>query len=62
MSKKKPRWSYHILLSRKAAFRPRDRELMLKGFELDLDHEIEKAKKSHWIEIECRWRNLGCKS
>ena len=60
MKEKKPRWCNHILLSRKAAFRPRDRELMIKGFELDLDYEISKAKKSHWIEVECKWRNLGC--
>jgi hypothetical protein len=60
--KKKPCWRSHILLSRSAAFRARDRELMIKGFALDLDYELSMAKKSHWIEIVCKWRNVGCKS
>ena len=60
MKRKKPRWNHHILMSRRAAFQPKDRALMIKGFRLDLDYEISKAKKSHWIEVDCRWRNLGC--
>jgi hypothetical protein len=61
MSIKGPRWRPHILMSKKAAFRAKDRELMLKGFEIDLDYELGRAKKSHWIEVKCYWRNVGCR-
>ena len=60
MKGKKPRWNHHILMSRRASFQAKDRDLMIKGFIIDLDYEISKAKKSHWIEVDCRWRNLGC--
>jgi len=59
MKSKKPRWRSHILMSRNAAFRAKDRGLILKGFKEDLDYELGKAKKSHWIEAKCYWRNVG---
>lgn len=58
---KKPRWRSHIGLSQRAAFRPHEKKLMLKLFAADLDYEIEKAKKSHWIRVKAYWKNTGCK-
>lgn len=59
--KKKPRWEREIAFSRWIMFRPRERKLMIKIFTLSLDYHIKKAKKSHWIKLECRWKNMGCK-
>ena len=57
---KKNRWCWHIGMSERVAFRPHEKKLMLTLFAADLDDEISKAKKSHWIEVEARWRNTGC--
>ena len=59
--KRKIEWSSHIAMSKELSFRPHEKELVMKCFEADLDHEIEKAKKSHWIHIKCFWKNCGSK-
>ena len=59
-NKKDIPWRSHIGMSELVAFQPKDKKLMLKLFEADLDYEIEKAKKSHWIEVKAKWRNTGC--
>lgn len=57
----KIRWKWHIGLSESVQFRPHEKKLMLRLFKADLEHEIEKAKKTNWIEVQARWRNLGSK-
>lgn len=61
MKNKIGKWSKHILMSDKVSFRVKDRDLIKLGFEMDLDKEIKEACKSDWIDLECRWRNVGYK-
>lgn len=44
------------------AFRRKDRALIIKMFRWTLDDYLKRAKKSHWIKLECLWKNLGCKT
>lgn len=59
--KKNIKWKNHIAMAELLAFRPHEKKLVKKLFEMDLDYEISKAKKSHWIEVKTKWRNTGSK-
>lgn len=58
-TKAKKKWISHFALSKKYCFCPRDRDLTIKIFTADLDQEIRQARKKDYIEIDCRWRNIG---
>jgi len=53
---------WNIGASRWVAFRRKDRKLILLMFKMTLDDYFKHSKKSHWIKLECRWKNLGCKT
>ena len=54
-------WHKNLGFCEKVCFRPHERSLILKMFRLSLDAEIKKSKKTNWIEVEAKWRNVGSK-
>lgn len=59
-NEKSGEWVESIGLSLWVVFKPHEKELMMKLFEMSLDDQIERAKKSHRIKLRCLWKNLGC--
>lgn len=53
-------WHASIGLSLEVEFKSHEKELMMKLFEVSLDEEIKRAKKSHRIRLVCLWKNIGC--
>ena len=54
------KWQQEIAFSYWIEFKPNERELILKLFEVSLDEHIKDAKKSHRIKLLCFWKNMGC--
>ena len=58
MKQKKIPWKNHAGGSKYILFQPHEKKVVMLLFEMDIDHEIGKAKKTHWIQVKAQWRNL----
>ena len=54
------KWQQEIAFSLWVEFKPKEKKLIMKMFEISLDEHIKDAKKSHRIKLVCFWKNRGC--
>lgn len=53
-------YQVNIAASNWVMFKPHEKDLIMKMFEITLDDYIKKAKKSHRVMLKCLWKNIGC--